>query len=42
MVLPIVAYGDPVLRKVGVEITKDYPGLEKLLDDMFRQVIVMT
>jgi len=35
MVLPIVAYGDPVLRKVGVEITKDYPGLEKLLDDMF-------
>ncbi|MCX6200476.1 MAG: peptide deformylase [Bacteroidetes bacterium] len=35
MILPIVAYGDPVLRKVGVEITKDYPHLEKLLDDMF-------
>ncbi len=35
MVLPIVAYGDPVLRKVGVEITKDYPHLEKLLEDMF-------
>ncbi|MBA3705490.1 MAG: peptide deformylase [Bacteroidetes bacterium] len=35
MVLPIVAYGDPVLRKVGVEITKDYPGLEKFIADMF-------
>lgn len=35
MVLPIVAYGDPVLRKMGLDITKDYPGLEKLIDDMF-------
>ena len=35
MILPIVAYGDPVLRKVGVEITKDHPGLEKLIADMF-------
>ncbi len=35
MVLPIVAYGDPVLRKKGEDITKDYPGLEKLIDDMF-------
>lgn len=35
MVLPIVAYGDPVLRKVGADITKDYPGLEQLIDDMF-------
>lgn len=35
MVLPIVAYGDPVLRKVGIEISKDYSGLDKLLDDMF-------
>lgn len=35
MVLPIVAYGDPVLRKVGVEIEKDYPGLDKLIADMF-------
>lgn len=35
MVLSIIAYGDPVLRKVGAEITKDYPGLEKLIDDMF-------
>ncbi len=35
MFLPIVAYGDPVLRKMGVEIDKDYPGLAKLIDDMF-------
>ncbi|MDQ3045987.1 MAG: peptide deformylase [Bacteroidota bacterium] len=35
MILPIVAYGDPVLRKVGAEITNEYPGLEKLIADMF-------
>jgi peptide deformylase len=35
MVLPIVAYGNPVLRKVGVEITPGYPGLQKLVEDMW-------
>ena len=35
MILPIVAYGDPVLRKKGVEISKDHPGLDKLIADMF-------
>ena len=35
MVLPIVAYGNPVLRKVGVEITPEYPGLQKLIEDMW-------
>lgn len=35
MILPIVAYGDPVLRKVGIEISKDYPGLDQLIKDMF-------
>ncbi len=34
MILPIVAYGDPVLRKVGKEIDKEYPQLEKLITDM--------
>lgn len=34
MILPIVAYGDPVLRKVGKNITKDYPKLEELIDNM--------
>ena len=27
MILPIVAYGDPVLRKEIEEIDKDYPDL---------------
>ena len=35
MVLPIVAYGNPVLRKVGLEITPDYPGLQTLIEDMW-------
>ena len=34
MILPIVAYGDPVLRKVGVEIDADYPDLDKLITNM--------
>ena len=34
MILPIRAYGDPVLRKVGKEITKDYPKLDELLANM--------
>ncbi len=34
MVLPIVAYGDPVLRKVAEDIDKEYPGLEELIDNM--------
>ncbi len=35
MILSIVAYGDPVLKKVAEEIDSDYPGLEKLIADMF-------
>ncbi|WKK64935.1 peptide deformylase [Lutimonas zeaxanthinifaciens] len=34
MVLPIVAYGDPVLRKVGKEITQEYPNLDELIVNM--------
>lgn len=34
MILPIVAYGHPVLRKVCKEIDSDYPQLEKLIADM--------
>jgi peptide deformylase len=34
MILPIVAYGDPVLRKVGVEIDKNYPNLAELIENM--------
>ncbi|HMR73414.1 MAG TPA: peptide deformylase [Candidatus Saccharibacteria bacterium] len=35
MKLPIVAYGDPVLRKKAEEIDEDYPDLRGLIDNMF-------
>ncbi|WP_396592031.1 peptide deformylase [Allomuricauda sp. R78024] len=35
MILPIVAYGEPVLRKVGKDITKEYPKLEELITNMW-------
>ena len=35
MILPIIAYGDPVLRKLGKSIDKEYPALESLLKNMF-------
>ncbi len=35
MILPIVAYGFDVLRKTAKDITPDYPGLEKLVADMW-------
>ena len=35
MILPIVAYGSPILRKVAVDIDSEYEGLKKLLDDMW-------
>jgi peptide deformylase len=38
MVLPIVAYGDPVLRKVGKEIEKDFPKLDELIDNMWESM----
>jgi peptide deformylase len=35
MILPIVAYGSPVLKKKAKYISKDYPNLQGLIDDMF-------
>lgn len=35
MIYPIVAYGDPVLKKEGEEIEQDYPNLDGLIADMF-------
>lgn len=35
MILPIVAYGDQVLKTEAEEITKDYPELDVLIDNMF-------
>jgi peptide deformylase len=35
MILPIVAYGHPVLRKVAADIDADHPNLDKLIEDMW-------
>ncbi len=35
MILPIVAYGSPILRKVCTDIDKSYPQLDRLLEDMW-------
>ncbi len=35
MILPIVAYGHPVLRKMCEDITPDYPQLEQLIANMW-------
>lgn len=35
MILPIVAYGDPVLRKKTEEVDEDYPNLKQVIADMF-------
>jgi len=35
MILPVVKYGDPVLRKKGAAIEKVTPEIKRLVDDMF-------
>ena len=35
MILPVVAYGHPVLKKIAEEIEPDYPGLQQLIADTF-------
>lgn len=35
MILPIRAYGDPILRKVAKDIDKNYPNINVLIDNMF-------
>ncbi len=35
MILPIYAYGQPVLKKVAEDITPDYPGLQELIENMW-------
>ena len=34
MILPVIASGSPVLRKVGIDIDKDYPNLAELIENM--------
>ncbi len=38
MILPIVAYGAPILRAVAKDITPGYPELEKLIADMWETI----
>jgi peptide deformylase len=40
MIYPIVIYGSPVLRKVAVDIDKDYPNLNKFIEDMWETMYV--
>lgn len=35
MILPIVGYGDPVLRKLADDISADYPNLQELITNMY-------
>ncbi len=35
MELPILVYGDPLLRKVGCDIEKNFEGLDLLINNMF-------
>ena len=42
MILPIVAYGHPVLRKVAHDIQPDYPNLSKLIGDMWETLYAST
>lgn len=35
MILPIIGYGDPVLRKVGEDITPEYPELKSVIANMY-------
>jgi peptide deformylase len=35
MILPVYAYGQPVLKKEGAEVDKNFEGLSDLLEDMW-------
>ncbi|CAH0336283.1 peptide deformylase [Flavobacterium sp. SOK18b] len=35
MILPIIAYGDPVLRKTGELVTADFPNLKEIISNMY-------
>lgn len=35
MILPIYGYGEAVLRKMGEEISKDYPNLKEIITNMY-------
>jgi peptide deformylase len=35
MILPIISYGDPILKKKTEEIGENYPNLKELIDNMY-------
>jgi peptide deformylase len=35
MILPIIGYGDPVLRKVGEDVAQDFPDLKEIIANMY-------
>ncbi len=35
MILPIVVYGDPILKKKAQEISSEYPDLKSIVENMF-------
>ena len=35
MVLPVVAYGHPVLKKVAADVSPDYPDLKQIIADLW-------
>ena len=35
MIIPIFGYGEPVLRKIGEEISPDYPNLKEVIANMY-------
>lgn len=35
MILPIIGYGDPVLRKKGEEVNENHPGLKEIIANMY-------
>lgn len=35
MILPVIAYGDPILRKKCIDISAEYDHLQELIDHMF-------
>jgi peptide deformylase len=40
MILPVVAYGHPVLKKVAEDVAPDYPGLKEFIDNMWETMYV--
>lgn len=38
MILPIVAYGDPILKKKAKDIPQDYPKLQELIENMWESM----